>query len=105
MHIWVDGVPVVKKKKTEVVKPVRAVRRLGEGVEGLDKLRTMQLVGSHIYDTSTTMKMQNKIPNTAEYNFSVRNTDSRNKSMGTARKLYVDVELPAEAKLEDAYFY
>jgi len=105
MHIWVDGRPQVPKKKKKTKKIVLLPQKLGESAEGMDKMRTMKLLGTHIRDTSKALQTQGEIPNTAEYNFSVRNTDRANRSMGTARKLYVDVELPSNAKLEDAYFY
>merc|ERR1711939_296816 len=85
---------------------------LGEGVdmneaeaEGIEQMRGMRLVAKHIRDTSKSVSDQNEIPSDAEYNFSIRNTDEHDKSMGVAKNIQLEAALPKEAKLMDAYFY
>merc|ERR1711939_375739 len=65
----------------------------------------MGVVASHVVDSSHAMNEQGKYPSEAEYSFSIRNTDARDKSMGMAKNVFLDATLPKAAKLKDAYFY
>jgi len=120
LHIWVNGKPHVSKlaKKTHkavvhnTIKASRTHNDLGEGMdineveaEGIEKMRAMKLIAKHIQDTSQSLSEQNKIPSDAEYNFSIRNTDEHDQSMGVAKNIQLEAILPKGAKLMDAYFY
>lgn len=110
LHVWVDGVPHVAKKKTHLLKAVTAKpdRKLGEnaGVEDMNTMQaTMKLSASSRVDSSKAMKLQNKIPHRTEYTFTVHNTDAKEQSVGVARNMHVHMDLPKNAQVEDGYFY
>merc|ERR1719454_2086519 len=115
-HIWINGKPYVSKtaakKKTAVVKAAvvdkadkKAVvpKQLGE--EGLEQMRAMRISAKHVGGSSNAIKNQNRILGDAEYAFSIHNTDKAGKPMGLAKKVQLAVNLPKEAKVNDAYFY
>jgi len=127
LHIWVNGRPHVsktaKKDKNELMKtmakpeisaeqsPATAAKDtkadLGESAqaESIDQMRSMKLVASRNQDSSTDKDMQGKIPSHTEYNFSIKNTDAADKSMGLAKNVHLELAFPKAAKLQDAYFY
>merc|ERR1712178_588890 len=67
-------------------------------------LRDMSLVATHLKDPRRKMK-SGELPGVVDYDFSVRNTNKASKSLGTARNIHLDVDLPKAAKLQDASFY
>merc|ERR1711959_421478 len=101
-HIWINGKPYVSKtaakKKTAVVP-----KQLGE--EGLEQMRAMRISAKHVGGSSNAVENQNRILGDAEYAFSIHNTDKEGKPMGLAKKVQLAVNLPKEAKVNDAYFY
>lgn len=131
LHIWVNGQPHVSKtaakQKQEVVKSMskpeiaaeqapaveetkaKPTPALGESAEvqaeGIEQMRSMKLVATRNQDTSDNKDMQGKIPSHTEYNFSIRNTDKGDKSMGIAKNVHLQLAFPKSAKLQDAYFY